>query len=279
MKKNLVDVQGSPDSRGITIQRVGVKEVHLPLEILCKDASYQHVLANISLCADLSHKYRGTHMSRFMEILTEYRKKKFSSLQIQQVLSDVTKKLSAKNAQISVKFKYFVQKKAPVSRLKSILDYDCMFYGILEKDLFSFILGVKVPVQLVCPCSKEISLEGAHNQRAIVKVNLECKPDNLIWIEDLVSLVESKASSGVYPLIKREDEKYITEHSYDNAKFVEDVTRDLVDFFRKDKKIRWFEVECDSYESIHNHNAFAFHEELLEPDSEEGLLPVPDMYF
>lgn len=277
--KNLKDVQSSKDTRGISIQKVGVKRVHLPLQILTKDGSFQHVMGNVSLCADLTETDRGTHMSRYMEILNRWSKKQMSSREIRLVLEEVHQKLGAERAEISIGFKYFLEKASPVSGSIGYMDYDCLFYGLLENNDFSFILGVEVPVQLVCPCSKEISREGAHNQRADVRVKLEYYPDRFVWLEELVADIEESGSSAVYPVIKREDEKYVTEKSFDNPKFVEDVLREMVEKFRRDERIRWFEVECDSYESIHNHNAFAYQQEFQGKDDEEGMVGMKGLSF
>lgn len=277
--KNLKDVQSSKDFRGISIQKVGVKKVHLPLQILTKDGSFQHVTGNISLCADLTETDRGTHMSRYMEILNRWSKKQMSSKEIRQILEEVHSKLGAERAEISIRFKYFLEKASPVSHSIGYMDYNCLFYGLAENNKFSFILGVEVPVQLVCPCSKEISREGAHNQRADVRVKLEYFPDRFVWLEDLIAGIEESGSSAVYPVIKREDEKYVTEKSFDNPKFVEDVLREMVEKFRKDERIRWFEVECDSWESIHNHNAFAYQRELSDEDDREGMVELKGLSF
>jgi len=276
----LEDVQKRQDHRGITIQKVGVKKVRLPLLISTKKGNFQRVLGDISLGADLIHKHRGTHMSRFMEILNFWSKKCISSIQLKEILDEVCEKLDAKRAQISLRFKYFLEKSSPVSKSVGYLDYDCLFYGISMDKKFSFVIGVEVPVQLVCPCSKEIARFGAHNQRADIRIHLEYYPQYFIWIEDLITRAEEAGSSGVYPIIKREDEKLITEKSYQNPKFVEDVLRELVEYFRKDERIRWFEVECDSHESIHNHNAFAYQKECRGPfPKEKELIPIKDVSF
>ena len=159
------------------------------------------------------------------------------------------------------------------------MDYDCLFYGLLDGDRFSFIMGAKAPVQLVCPCSKEISRYGAHNQRADVSVQMEYLPGRFIWLEELIETLEASGSSPVYPVIKREDEKAITESAYENPKFVEDVLRHLVETFRTDTRLRWFQAECDSYESIHNHNAFAYQKEIIqdEPDRHR-FIPMDQLH-
>lgn len=258
------DVQNSTDERGISIQNVGVSNVHLPFLIKRKSGSLQPVLANITLSVQLPMEYKGTHMSRFIEILSEWSQKPVSSREMESILADTLFRLEADYAQMEIYFKYFIEKIAPVSGLKSMLDIDCSFSGILTKNkAFEFTLGVNVPFTSLCPCSKEISKYGAHNQRGLMKVKVKYIPKHFIWIEDLVSLVESQGSCPIYPLLKREDEKYVTETAYENPKFVEDILRDLVLTLRKQEGIEWFEVECENYESIHNHNAYARHVEQV----------------
>jgi len=258
----LVDVQNMPDNRNITIQKAGVKKVHLPLQVLEKDGGYQAVMGEISLSADLDKELKGTHMSRFMEILNCWSKKNISSKEIQLILEETRGKLSTTRAEIFVKFRYFIEKAAPRTGMKGVLDYPCEFRGILEGDEFHFILGVEVPVCTVCPCSKELADYGAHNQRAVVTVRIEYMPDSFVWLEDLIAEVEKSGSFEIFPVVKREDEKYMTEKAYENPKFVEDVVRDIVGRLDKRTDILWFEVECDSAESIHNHNAFAYQKEV-----------------
>jgi GTP cyclohydrolase I len=192
--------------------------------------------------------------------LNEWRGKK--TLDIKSCVESMVEKLDAKSAYLKFDFKYFIDKKSPITDISAPMCYDCTFEGILENyqeedEEYNFYLGVKVPVTTLCPCSKEISNYGAHNQRAIVSVKVTYPEDEHVWIEDLVTSIEKTASSELYPLLKREDEKYVTEHAYDNPKFVEDVLRDVVLMLRNDDKIDSFEVECESLESIHNHSAWA----------------------
>lgn len=260
----LKDVQNTVDQRGIAIQKVGVSEVHLPFLIKTKAGALQSVLAKIRLSVKLHQDYRGTHMSRFIEILSEWSQKPVSSREMEAILHDTLGRLGADKAYLEFRFKYFIEKVAPVSRLKSVLDYDCLFSASLEKDQpIDFYMGVSVPFTSLCPCSKEISAYGAHNQRGLMSVKLKQKDGNFIWIEDLVALMEAQGSCPVYPLLKREDEKFVTERAYDNPKFVEDVLRDLVLALRGLQGIAWFEVECENYESIHNHSAYASHTETI----------------
>ncbi len=277
--KTLKDVQNSPDSRGINIQKAGVRKVNIPLLILTRDGTHQQVLARVSLGADLAHRHRGTHMSRFMEILNRWSRRHISSVQIREILEETSSRLDSRRAQVSVRFKYFLPRTAPVTGSTGFMDYDCLFYGIKDQDQFSFILGVRSPVHLLCPCSREISRHGAHNQRADVTLRMEYLPGSFVWIEELVDIIEKSGSSPVYPVIKREDEKAITESAYDNPRFVEDVLRELVEVFRTDSRVRWFEAQCDSYESIHNHNAFAYQKEILnDPDDCQLLIPMDRLH-
>ena len=260
------DVQNSIDTRGIAIQRVGIRDVHLPLEIKTKAGDYQQVLANISFTVSLPMEYKGTHMSRFQEILNKWTSMPIAEPEMADILQEAMERLQAENAAIRIEFKYFVDRFAPVSHNKSVLDVDCMFDGVMEKGKpLQFTLGVKVLYTSLCPCSKEISEYGAHNQRGMM--NVQVRFDALhecILIEDLVLLMEQQASCQVYPLLKREDEKFVTEKAYDNPKFVEDILRDGVLALRKLSGLMWFSLECDNFESIHNHSAYASHVEYVE---------------
>jgi len=253
----LKDVQNIKDERGIDIQRVGVRDVEVPLVIQRKGDDNQTVYARATLSAALPKDYKGTHMSRFIEILNEYCEKNILGVDIRALLEDILKRLSTDSAYVKFDFKYFINKKAPVSTLNSPVAYDCFFEGALSKDSYKFYLGVSTPVTTLCPCSKEISDVSAHNQRALIKIKVSYAHDKHIWIEDLVSLAESCGSSQVYSLLKREDEKFVTEKAYENPKFVEDVLRDVVIKLRQNTVIDWFEVDVEAYESIHNHSAFA----------------------
>ena len=258
------DVQNQSDNRGVEIQKVGIKDFELPIVIQRKDAEDKVIYASATCGVALPAHYKGTHMSRFVEVLNEWREKK--TLDIKSCVEKMVEKLDAKSGYLKFNFKYFIDKKSPVTGISAPMCYDCIFEGILdnyqeEDEEYRFYLGVKVPVTTLCPCSKEISQYGAHNQRAIVSVKVTYPEDEHVWIEDLVSKIEKTASSELYPLLKREDEKYVTEHAYDNPKFVEDVLRDVVIMLRNDDKIDSFEVECESLESIHNHSAWAFQQE------------------
>mgnify|MGYP005836905859 CR=1 FL=1 len=257
----MYDVQNSPDTRGIDIQRVGLKGVHLPFLIRTMDGDYQQVLGRVTVSAELPKEYRGTHMSRFMEILLAWGRKPIAGTELRLILTEIAQKLAAPAADISLSFRYFLAKTAPVTKSRSYLDYLVETYGRLADNRFDYVLGVEIPVLSLCPCSKEIAEFGAHNQRATIRARVRFRPGCFLWIEELVELLERQGSAPIYPLLKREDEKFITEEAYRRPKFVEDVVRDAVLVLRSEPRISWFAVECESYESIHNHNAFAAHEE------------------
>ncbi len=255
------DVAMSPDKRGVAIQRVGVKDLHLPLLIRTKPEGYQQVLGNISIGVDLPKHYRGTHMSRLVEVVLKWSQKPLGGHDVKLILQTAMERLNAARGHFTLRFKYFVEKKAPVSHSLSMLDYDCEFTGSLSEDGFDFILGVDVPMTALCPCSKEIADYGAHNQRGVIRARIRYTRDRFYWIEDLVNQLETVPSCGIYPLLKRRDEKFVTEKAYDNAKFVEDILRDTIVLLRADQNIRWYELECETFESIHNHSAYAYQSE------------------
>lgn len=257
------DIQSLKDTRNVDIQKVGIKHIELPLIIQRKNNSNQTVYAKARVNVSLPKCYKGTHMSRFVEVLNEWRTKDLLGVDIKGCLEKIIKKLHAQSGELEFKFKYFVEKKSPVTGLKAPMSYDCSFEGIIDNDGYKFILGVKVPVTTLCPCSKEISDNGAHNQRAVVSVKVSYDENEHIWLEDLIELIENCGSSPVYSLLKREDEKFVTEHAFDNPKFVEDVLRDVVVKLRKHPAINYFEVDCEAFESIHNHSAWAYQKELL----------------
>ncbi len=261
------DVAGGADERGVTIQRVGVKDVRLPMQIRRKggappaEGGYDGVLAHVNLAAELPHHFRGTHMSRFLEVLCKWSQLPVASPDIRAMLAQVCKELHAPSAHIEMRFKYFIPKRAPVSGAQSFLDYDCEFSGSLAGGDYVFTLGVAVPITCLCPCSREISRQGAHNQRAVLRVRVRYPAGEMIWIEDLAAELERHGSAEIYPLLKREDEKHVTEQAYANPKFVEDIVREVVLALRADPRVTWFDVECESYESIHNHSVYAQQQE------------------
>lgn len=256
------DIQNLKDERNVDIQKVGIKHLELPLIIQRKNNSNQVVCANAKVNVSLPRDYKGTHMSRFVEVLTEWRNKNLLGIDIKGCLEEIINRLEAKSGELEFKFKYFIDKKSPVTELSSPMSFDCVFKGQINNDGYKFILGVEVPVTTLCPCSKEISDNGAHNQRAFIRVRISYDEDKHIWIEDLIDMVEACSSCPVYPLLKREDEKFVTEKAWNNPKFVEDVLRDVVVKLRANSDINEFEVECEAFESIHNHSAWAYQQEF-----------------
>jgi GTP cyclohydrolase I len=250
----MIDIQSQSDDRHISLTKVGVKDLQYPIRVLDKMSKYQQTTARINLFVNLPHNYKGTHMSRFIEICHRFRDD-FSMPHFLEMLEALRRELDAEAAFGDMAFPYFIEKKAPVSGLASFMCYHCDYEGRKSADDSNFAVSVEVPVTTVCPCSKAISERGAHNQRGIVKVRVELGP--FFWIEDLIVMVEKAASSPLYSLLKREDEKYVTEHAYDNPKFVEDVVRDVYQSLREDGRFGKFRVEAETFESIHNHNAYA----------------------
>jgi len=248
------DVQNERDKRRITIDRVGVRNVSYPIVVMDRERGTQSTVALISMSVLLPHEYRGTHMSRFIEIL-EANKGKIGPATLEALAEHLRSKLDATEAEIEFQFPYFVRKTAPVSGISSYMRHDASLKGMYKENVFDMITGVKVCVQTLCPCSKEISLNGAHNQRT--RVELAVRMDELVWFEEMIQMVERSASAPLYTLLKREDEKRVTEQAYANPRFVEDVVRDLAIELNGDSRITWYDISVVSAESIHNHDAFA----------------------
>jgi len=248
------DIQTTHDTRNIPIDKVGVKDISYPIVVMDRKKKFQHTVARINMYVDLPHHFKGTHMSRFIEILNSYREEiALDKLEI--MLADMKKKLGASTAHLEMEFPYFIEKRAPVSRARSLMEYTCSFAATLSEG-FDFVLGIRIPVTSLCPCSKELSAYGAHNQRSIITIKV--RYSSFIWIEDLVSAVEECGSSPVYSLLKRVDEKHVTEQAYENPKFVEDIVREVTEKLLAEPAITWFSVEAENFESIHKHSAYAF---------------------
>ncbi len=247
------DMQQSPDTRNIAIDKVGVKDIRYPIVLQDKLNKHQHTVARVNMYVDLPHHFKGTHMSRFIEVLNLYHGK-ISVENMETILSEMKQRLEASRAHLELDFPYFIKKSAPVSGAHSLLEYQCRMIGILA-DEFDFVLEVSVPVTSLCPCSKEISDRGAHNQRSIV--NVQIRYSEHIWLEDLIAWVEECASCQVYSLLKREDEKAVTEQAYDNPMFVEDMVRAVTEKLRSSPSVSWYKVQCENFESIHKHSAYA----------------------
>ena len=248
------DVQSNADTRHLAIDKVGIKDIKYPVRVKDRSGREQHTIANFNMYVNLPHNFKGTHMSRFVEILSEH-EYEITVESFKQMLAEMTERLEAEAGHIEMTFTYFVIKRAPVSGVKSILDYEVTFIGEITDEAPTITLKVVVPVTSLCPCSKEISDYGAHNQRSHVTVT--AKTNGFLWIEDLIDLVEKESSSELYGLLKRPDEKHVTEHAYDNPKFVEDMVRDIAAKLNKDDRVASYVVESENFESIHNHSAYA----------------------
>lgn len=252
-KKKIADPQSLKDKRGISIDMVGVRGLRYPITVMDKLKGFQHTVGTFNLFVNLPHRFKGTHMSRFLEILNKYH----GSINIQkipEILSSMKKNLNAREAHLEVSFPYFIRKIAPVSKAESFMEYNCTLHGV-SKSRPVMTLTVNIPVTTLCPCSKDISEKGAHNQRSIVSLGVRFK--DMVWIEDLVKMVEESASCEIYPLLKREDEKYVTERAYERPMFVEDIVRSIASKVDSDPNIVWYCVDSENWESIHSHNVYA----------------------
>lgn len=249
------DIQSEPDDRNLPIDKVGIKNLKYPITVLDRAKTIQHTVASINMYVDLPHTFKGTHMSRFVEILHLIRPE-ISIQNISVVLSQMKQHLKAASAHLELTFPYFIEKRSPVSRSPGLMDYDCSIVGSSDpQGNIDLKTEVVVPVSSVCPCSKEISDCGAHNQRGEVRLATRFK--KFIWLEDMIELVENCASCEVYSILKRVDEKEVTEKGYANPKFVEDIVRDVAFRLKQDPNIIWFSVSAENFESIHNHSAYA----------------------
>ncbi|MFA0888524.1 MAG: GTP cyclohydrolase FolE2 [Synergistales bacterium] len=261
------DVQGERDTRNIPIDRVGVCGVSYPLVVMDPHENVQHVTASVTMSVSLPKDFRGTHMSRFIEVLESCRGN-MTLGNLEEIVEALKTQLDAPEAEITVSFPYFIRRAAPVSGAESYSRTDVEFWAV-KAERFDFILKVGVPVQTLCPCSKEISEYGAHNQRARVEIEIRMK--RLVWIEELVAVAEESASAPVLTLLKREDEKALTELAFSNPRFVEDVVREISMKLDLDGRIKWYRVSVVSDESIHNHQAFASLERTVRHSADRDL--------
>lgn len=248
------DVQASSDTRQIAIDKVGIKSIRHPVKVAERGGGVQHTVAMFNMYVGLPQEFKGTHMSRFVEILNAH-EREISVDTFKLMLGEMMDRLEAQSGVIEMTFPYFINKAAPVSKVQSLMDYEVTFSGEVRDGRKMFTMKVVVPVTSLCPCSKGISDYGAHNQRSHVTVTAEI--GDFVWIEDLIDLVEKQASSELYGLLKRPDEKFVTEHGYDNPKFVEDMVRDVAAVLNRDARIEHYVVESENFESIHNHSAYA----------------------
>jgi GTP cyclohydrolase I len=251
------DVQAARDPRHVAIDRVGVKDVTYPIRLRTPDGGEQTTVATVNMYVSLPHHQKGTHMSRFLEVLNEFAGEEGMALTpdcFQKIAKAICEKLHAQEAHFQAEFTYFIKKLAPVTKSPGLMDYrvrfECVANGVQD-----FIMSVAAPATSLCPCSKEISEYGAHNQRSRIEAQVRMK--ERIWIEEIVQHLEKAASTEVYAVLKRPDEKFVTEAAYDNPKFVEDIVRDLALRLDTDDRITWYSINSENFESIHNHNAYA----------------------
>ena len=255
----IADVQSTLDTRHLAIDKVGIKAIRHPVKVADKDSGVQHTIATFNMYVHLPHNFKGTHMSRFVEILNGY-EREISVESFEDMLRQMVKRLEAESGHVEMSFPYFINKAAPVSGVQSLLDYEVTFVGEIHRGEYRQTTKIVVPVTSLCPCSKKISEYGAHNQRS--HVTITARTNTFVWIEDLVRIVEDEASCELYGLLKRPDEKYVTERAYDNPKFVEDIVRDIAAVLNREERIDAYVVESENFESIHNHSAYA----LIERD-------------
>lgn len=250
----LADLAEDAPRHALNLDKVGVKHILYPITVEERGGGWQSTVARVNMYVDLPMNFRGTHMSRFISILNHHRGK-ISNQNLQEIVSETRKRFFAARAHLEMRFPYFIEKTAPVSGETSLMEYRAAFLAMGDNNGLDLELQIAVPVMSLCPCSKEISDRGAHNQRSVIR--LRVRSPELIWIEELIELAERSASSPLYALLKREDEKYITEQAYDNPLFVEDIVRAVATELDADERVRSYHVECENFESIHNHNAYA----------------------
>ncbi|MFV8823334.1 GTP cyclohydrolase FolE2 [Thauera sp. WH-2] len=262
----MADVQSSADSRRIAINKVGIKSIRHPVKVADKAGGVQHTVASFNMYVGLPHNFKGTHMSRFVELLNG-NEREISVENFEPMLRTMVERLEAETGHVEMRFPYFVTKTAPVSGVQSLMDYEVCFTGsICEGGRYEFTMQVVVPVTSLCPCSRKISDYGAHNQRSHVTVTAVL--NDHLWIEEMIALVEAQASCELFGLLKRPDEKWVTERAYDNPKFVEDMVRDVAAQLTREPRIDAYTVESENFESIHNHSAYA----LIEHDKRGASL-------
>lgn len=260
--EEIPDIQGSPDTRHIPIDKVGIKDIRHPVVVRDRSGGEQHTIARFNMYVSLPHNFKGTHMSRFVEILNAH-EYEITVESFQRMIEEMVEVLEAKSGHVEMTFPYFINKAAPVSGVESLMDYEASFIGEFRDGEPRVHVKVVVPVTTLCPCSKKISERGAHNQRSHITITVHTR--KFIWMEELIEMVEQVASCELYGLLKRPDEKYVTERAYDNPKFVEDIVRDVAVMFNKDDRIGAYTVESENFESIHNHSAYA----MLSNDKED----------
>ncbi len=250
------DVQATSDHRNVPIDKVGVKHITYPIALFCPaTGGVQHTVAKVNMYVSLPHYQKGTHMSRFLEVLNKHHGA-IRADQVMDICRDMKKRLQAQEAHLELEFPYFIHKKAPVTGTPGMIDATVRFEASCNA-VEDFVMGVRAPATSLCPCSKEISEYGAHNQRCEIEARVRFAPGKHMWIEDLFAIIEQSASTQVFAVLKRPDEKWVTERAYENPKFVEDIVRDLALSLDKEERIAWYLINSENFESIHNHNAYA----------------------
>ena len=267
----LLDKQSERDHRELRIDKVGVRGLRFPIQVRDRARAVQNTVATIGMFVDLPKEFKGTHMSRFIEVLNQHRGE-ITMRTVPSILRDLRAKLDAESAHIYVVFPYFLERRAPVTRASALMDYECSFDAAVNGGKDRFVFSVRVPVTSLCPCSKAISEYGAHNQRGYITIDVQSARDanhnyELIWFEELIAIAEQSASAPVYPLLKRADERHVTMQAFDNPVFVEDMVRNVALALRSDLRVAWFRIHALNQESIHNHSAFA-DVEWTRPDAE-----------
>ncbi len=254
IEKSIPDIQSNEDTRRLAIDQVGIRSIKHPVKVRDRSHGDQNTIASFNMYVGLPHNFKGTHMSRFVEVLNQH-EYAISVKSFRDIVKEVAERLNSESSRIEMTFPYFMEKSAPVTGVKSLVDYEATLLGELIDGEVKLISRVVVPVTSLCPCSKEISNYGAHNQRSHVTITV--LSDQFVWLEELIELAERNASSQLYGLLKRPDEKFVTEEAYDNPKFVEDMVRDIAGELNKDERIAGYIVESENFESIHNHSAYA----------------------
>jgi GTP cyclohydrolase I len=251
------DVQASADPRQIAIDRVGVKDITYPMKLRSQCGGDQHTVASVNMYVSLPHYQKGTHMSRFLEVLNEQTSEPVTPDRIPAITRAICQRLNAEVAHFECEFTYFIKKLAPVTQMPGLMDYKVRFECTANGE-DDFVMSVAAPAASLCPCSKEISQYGAHNQRCRIEAKVRLDPSKgMLWIEELVQMLEKSASCPVYAVLKRPDEKFVTEHAFENPKFVEDIVRDLAIMLEAEERVTWYSINSENFESIHNHNAYA----------------------
>lgn len=253
-ERSIPDIQAKQDTRKLAIDQVGIRELRHPVKVRDRDHGEQFTVATFNMYVGLPHNFKGTHMSRFVEVLNDH-ENVISVHSFKEIVKQVATKLDSETSTIEMTFPYFLVKSAPVTGVKSLVDYEVTLLGQLQDEIVQITTSVVVPVTSLCPCSKEISNYGAHNQRSHVTITVLA--EEFVWIEELIELAEANASSQLYGLLKRPDEKFVTEQAYDNPKFVEDMVRDVAAELIADERVVSYTVESENFESIHNHSAYA----------------------